>query len=156
MALWNWTTIGSDNGLSPSRYLNRCWPLIVGPMEKTCAEAWIKVLNFFLKIIHLNISPEKYLPVSFRHQRVPRFPLHVSPSYYGLCIIQSGFLITDLWYEWGYMFNITGTSWYSNKLQMKYLSLWARPGPRLNIKTVLSRYRDFHVKDKTAVRTSYL
>ena len=29
-------------------------------------------------------------------------------------------------------------------------------GPRLNIKTVLSMYGDFHVKDKTAVRTSYL
>ena len=33
---------------------------------------------------------------------------------------------------------------------------WLRPGPRLNIKTVLSTYCDFHVKDKTAVRTSYL
>ena len=31
-----------------------------------------------------------------------------------------------------------------------------RPGPRLNIKTVLFRYGNFHVKDKTAVRTSYL
>ena len=31
-----------------------------------------------------------------------------------------------------------------------------RPGPRLNIKTVLSTYGDFHVEDKTAVRTSYL
>ena len=30
------------------------------------------------------------------------------------------------------------------------------PGPCLNIKTVLSTYGDFHVKDKTAVRTSYL
>ena len=29
-------------------------------------------------------------------------------------------------------------------------------GGRLNIKTVLSTYGDFHVKDKTAVRTSYL
>ena len=29
-------------------------------------------------------------------------------------------------------------------------------GPRLNIKTVLSMYGDFHVKDKTVVRTSYL
>ena len=29
-------------------------------------------------------------------------------------------------------------------------------GPCLNIKTVLSTYGDFHVKDKTAVRTSYL
>ena len=35
---------------------------------------------------------------------------------------------------------------------------WSRskPGPRLNIKTVLSTYGNFHVKDKTAVRTSYL
>ena len=31
-----------------------------------------------------------------------------------------------------------------------------QPGPRLNIKTVLSTYGNFHVKDKTAVRTSYL
>ena len=31
-----------------------------------------------------------------------------------------------------------------------------KTGPRLNIKTVLFMYGDFHVKDKTAVRTSYL
>ena len=36
------------------------------------------------------------------------------------------------------------------------LTLSSYPGPRLNIKTVLSTYGDFHVKDKTAVRTSYL
>ena len=35
-------------------------------------------------------------------------------------------------------------------------SSFLKPGPRLNIKTVLSTYGDFHVKDKTAVRTSYL
>ena len=35
------------------------------------------------------------------------------------------------------------------------MRIWC-PGPRLNIKTVLSRYGYFHVKDKTAVRTSYL
>ena len=33
---------------------------------------------------------------------------------------------------------------------------FGKSGPRLNIKTVLSTYGDFHVKDKTAVRTSYL
>ena len=33
---------------------------------------------------------------------------------------------------------------------------WEEPGPRLNIKIVLSRYGDSYVKDKTAVRTSYL
>ena len=36
------------------------------------------------------------------------------------------------------------------------ISITPCPGPRLNIKTVLSTYGDFHVKDKTAVRTSYL
>ena len=36
------------------------------------------------------------------------------------------------------------------------VGLFKSSGPRLNIKTVLSRYGDFHVKDKTAVRTSYL
>ena len=40
--------------------------------------------------------------------------------------------------------------------EVDYLSMVWIPGPRLNIKTVLSTYGDFHVKDKTAVRTSYL
>ena len=40
--------------------------------------------------------------------------------------------------------------------QLLFLSTSLPPGPRLNIKTVLSTYGDFHVKDKTAVRTSYL
>ena len=40
-------------------------------------------------------------------------------------------------------------------LNGKHIVEWS-PGPRLNIKTVLSTYGVFHVKDKTAVRTSYL
>ena len=40
--------------------------------------------------------------------------------------------------------------------QELYNGIYEDPGPRLNIKTVLSTYGDFHVKDKTAVRTSYL
>ena len=43
------------------------------------------------------------------------------------------------------------------KVCMQSKGYWHRyPGPRLNIKTVLSTYGDFHDKDKTAVRTSYL
>ena len=30
------------------------------------------------------------------------------------------------------------------------------PGPRLNIKTIFPRYGDFHIKDKTVVRPSYI
>ena len=44
-------------------------------------------------------------------------------------------------------------------LPLWYVVTWINqspPGPRLNIKTFLSMYGDFHVKDKTAVRTSYL
>ena len=51
----------------------------------------------------------------------------------------------------------------SHMLQFCFYQLFLNPGtsqsptgPRLNIKTVLSTYGDFHVKDKTAVRTSYL
>ena len=36
------------------------------------------------------------------------------------------------------------------------LAMLGARAPRLNIKTVLSTYGDFHVKDKTAARTSYL
>ena len=43
-----------------------------------------------------------------------------------------------------------------NTAGCNYLSMPRVPGPRLNIKTVLSTYGDFHVKDKTVVRTSYL
>ena len=39
---------------------------------------------------------------------------------------------------------------------IRYYMAQVKSGPRLNIKTVLSTYGDFHVKDKTAVRTSYL
>ena len=34
--------------------------------------------------------------------------------------------------------------------------IMCEPGPHLNIKTVFPRYGDFHVKDKTAARPSYL
>ena len=48
-----------------------------------------------------------------------------------------------------YLYKVQTWQWH------QYLPLQS-PGPRLNIKTVLSTYGDFHVKDKTAVRTSYL
>ena len=49
-------------------------------------------------------------------------------------------------------FSVATTSELTNLLE----DVSQSPGPRLNIKTVLSTYGDFHVKDKTAVRTSYL
>ena len=47
--------------------------------------------------------------------------------------------------------------YFTSTRAIKPLSRAEKPsGPRLNIKTVLSTYGDFHVKDKTAVKTSYL
>ena len=45
---------------------------------------------------------------------------------------------------------------YHRSTRVELRSCVPEAGPRLNIKTVLSTYGDFHVKDKTAVRTSYL
>ena len=50
---------------------------------------------------------------------------------------------------------VTNKDWVDKK-ETIYMHLVRITGPRLNIKTVLSTYGDFHVKDKTAVRTSYL
>ena len=36
------------------------------------------------------------------------------------------------------------------------ISVIYAPGPHLNIKTIVHRYGDSHVKDKTAMRPSYL
>ena len=54
-----------------------------------------------------------------------------------------------------YMDITMANKWYSRDphLPMNYTK---GAGPRLNIKTVLSTYGVFHIKDKTAVRTSYL
>ena len=65
------------------------------------------------------------------------------------------------------LFVVPPSTWIFEMVPGSYLGLlpWCHkllkpqvedPGPRLNIKTVLSTYGDFHVKDKTAVRTSYL
>ena len=47
---------------------------------------------------------------------------------------------------------ILGIHWSPMNVDKRSMITWKRaPGPRLNIKTVLSTYGDFHVKDKTAV-----
>ena len=49
-----------------------------------------------------------------------------------------------------------GTVYSINLFLFCFVPFWLMSGPRLNIKTVLSTYGNFHVQDKTAVRTSYL
>ena len=64
-------------------------------------------------------------------------------------------------YEYTRVFGLYVWSWVSaimllRKTLICLVCYLLDSGPRLNIKTVLSTYGDFHVKDKTAVRTSYL
>ena len=59
-----------------------------------------------------------------------------------------------------FAFDPANVASFSNELSSSLMSCQLQTsgaaGTRLNIKTVLSTYGDFHVKDKTAVRTSYL
>ena len=57
---------------------------------------------------------------------------------------------------WSYDEYIWWTNEISDSLHLLRRLSTVKSGPRLNIKTILSTYGDFHVKDKTAVRTSYL
>ena len=56
----------------------------------------------------------------------------------------------------GFPFLYTGMAMVSINNPMFKHDSGTESGPRLNIKTVLSKYGYFHVKDKTAGRTSYL
>ena len=103
---------------------------------KMCSFTWWNIYPFF----------------SFQHRNYGLFLHFVLVQYNDMLeaidILQ--FLVTQCSLVRFNFFEIqhTHSRWNDTK---KWLS-----GPRLNIKTVLSTYGDFHVKDKTAVRTSYL
>ena len=72
-------------------------------------------------------------------------------------------------YQWKYLFNCFHCQMIRNwKIQNKIVETWStfyrasvivwllKSRPRLNTKTVFPRYGDFHAKDKTVVRPSYL
>ena len=127
------TIISSDNGLAPGRRQAIIWTnagiLSIGPLGTNFSEILIEIYLFSFKKMHLKLSSRKW-----------------RPSCLGLNVS-----------------NIVGVNIVSGnkggpRHQSVSIFLWSgnKPGPRLNIKTVLSTYGDFHVKDKTAVRTSYL
>ena len=87
----------------------------------------------------LEHSRPQWKGCKFCRQHFPNYFLELKFSYFALKFTE----MCSLW--------TTGKC-----ITLTQVMAWCGPGPRLNIKTVLSTYGDFHVKDKTAVRTSYL
>ena len=110
---------------------------------------------YFVKVIHRS-------PVDFSIKG----PLMVDIG--AFCVVNMNKLLCKQWSCW--LFETPWRSWdipiVIYTIKRCWHILWAHgvpyrvitkiSGPRLNIKTVLSTCGDFHVKDKTAVRTSYL
>ena len=65
-ALVNWSSIGSDNGLSPIRRQAIIWTnagiLSIGPIETNFSEILIEILTFSFKKKHLKMSSAKWRP----------------------------------------------------------------------------------------------
>ena len=86
-----------------------------------------------------------YFEIHFNHKRYMYFVTSVTE----FCSWRSNWQ----WVSIDYDCVLMETCWPSSFVYKDFIP---EAGPRLNIKTVLSTYGDFHVKDKTAVRTSYL
>ena len=98
--------------------------------------------------------------ISYQHRKSHcRDKTILRPSYLHNGISYTGKMTSLYWIRamvlcgCNYLSMFEGQCWFSSARKSSPSST---PGPRLNIKTVLSTYGDFHVKDKTAVRTSYL
>ena len=129
------TSIGSDNGLSPGRrqaiIRTNAGILLIRPLGTNFSEFLVEILIFSFKKMRLKVSSAKRRPFCLGlNELTMNYPESVVWRSI-LPLLSPGPLYT---------------------MQTDTLS----SGPRLNIKTVLSTYGDFHVKDKTAVRTSYL
>ena len=142
----NYVILDRDNGLVLAQRQAVIWILMLtycpfGPKRANLSEFWIKI-----------------------HER-----FHSRKSF-SKCGLQNGShfgsvsMCKQIWPEYsGFVAGRGCISWYFAQINCGILVIYQTrclnsmtPGPRLNIKTVLSTYGDFHVKDKTAVRTSYL
>ena len=109
------------------------------PLNKQSSRRWFETPRCSLWR-HCNVHHYERIriPVSFLYRCVHNCLLRVS------CQAQIDWL--TVWNLLRLFFTVEG----------RQGRIWQESGPRLNIKTVLSAYGVFHVKDKTAVRTSYL
>ena len=148
-------SIGSDNGLCPSRRQATIWTsagiLSIGPLGTNFSEIWIKVNTFSFKKMHLKISSGKWWPYCLS--------LNVL-NCHGCMIASRG------------QFNIKTTSYQSRNSHYEnrnisvqetpaamiysdfYISLIS--GPWFNVNISHYQYRKSHCVDKMFIRSFYL
>ena len=139
------TSIGSDNVLAPTRRQSHC---LNGWCFCLLTRVWVSEVQWVKRVLLKSNTT-----VVLKRAYVPREPDKT------IAILLSS-LKTYVLHRYAFR-------WYSHRIPFEIVSIchcvgviniraFCTAGPRLNIKTVLSMYGDFHVKDKTAVRTSYL
>ena len=139
---------------------------------------WQYIYISIILILHLkNQKPISQRPMSWKYSIHDSNKIHANLHMkHLLCLIFSALRIAAptifQWLpQWGFVchwnrpssqvsvYLIEAFPFYCHTRMVVYTDVQTkamRSGPRLNIKTVLSTYGDFHVKDKTAVRTSNL
>ena len=155
----NLAIIGSDNGLSPGRrhYLNQCWNIVNWTFRNKLQWNFNRNLNIFIQENALdNVVCEMAFILS-RPQCVKYLHSQIGTRR-NSCVLNgcltkmSRLASLSVISQWPHSASSTAPP---TIVPLRTLQV-RRSGPRLNIKTVLSTYGDFHVNDKTAVRTSYL
>ena len=148
------------------KHFPRYWPFVRGihrfPVNSSHKGQWRGALIFSLICVWINDWVNNREAGDLRRHRGHYIWRHCNEIYeiewylgegvvsiYMCCLTTIGISIINIKRSRDRLIFIIGIV-VSGKLHL----YWNRP--RLNIKTVLSTYGDFHVKDKTAVRTSYL
>ena len=149
--LW-WIRHGYDDVIK-WKHFPRYWPFLRGihrsPVNSPRKGQWRGALMFSLICVWINSWINNCEAGDLRRYRAH---YHVIVMGFGKCSCDDTVLSTTYCIS----ISLSHCLWSSLSSLLISRSTHPAPGPRLNIKTVLSTYGDFHVKDKTAVRTSYL
>ena len=114
----------------------------------TCINHLSKASNDITRItgacLRLVLSvPGFSIKTGLSSMEIPRFLSHMNTKWSWNCLILIQIILVHI-------------RLHSTLKQVPVFYIGWGPGPHLNIKTVFPRYVDYHVKDKTAVRPSYL
>ena len=112
---------------------------------------WIEEMNFLCSLVFSILQSERYSPAGTWHNN--NVIMTSKRNDVAIAFWHHNDVVIAVSVCWEYLPLI----YMGNVMEVHHqYQLITKPGPRLNIKTVFPGYGDSHVKDKTAVRTSYL